>query len=269
MAMVFEWLINVHKIEAHQTWKMLFFGFFYSFLAAIFALFILPKFAGPVMLALTMIAFVPVTFNLMREEEWKEETHQRYGIKHMLFKEHWPAMKFFIFMFIGMLVAYVVLFLFLPQTYATNLFSMQLDIIASRNVQLGTIIGSSALLPILVNNLKVLVMGLLLSLIYGVGAIFILSWNATILGALVGSILKHTSTPLVAGRFLLHGIPEITAYFIAGLAGGIISIAAARHKLTEPEFKEVVKDAIELVLLAIALMIISAFIEVYISPFIG
>jgi uncharacterized membrane protein SpoIIM required for sporulation len=269
--MVLDWLVDVHKIEG-KPWKMIFFGFIYSVIAAGLALMMLPKFASPVMLAFTMVAFVPLMISLMKEEELRDEGRKN-KLAHWLVKEHWPAMKFFICMFAGMLLAYIVLFILLPTQHATNLFSMQLDIITSRNVQLGALIGDGKLLAILANNFKVLAIGLFLAFIYGTGAIFILSWNAAILGTLIGDIVKTAITtgtvPLAIGKYLLHGIPEIIAYFIAGLAGGIISIAVAKHKLGDPQFKEVVKDSLELILLSVVLLIFAGLLEVYASPLIG
>ena len=71
-------------------------------------------------------------------------------------------------------------------------------------------------------------------------------------------------------RFLLHGLPEITAYFLGGLAGGIISFTILDYKLgTKKLLKELpgsFKDVSMLIVAAIALVIISGLIEVLITP---
>ena len=65
---------------------------------------------------------------------------------------------------------------------------------------------------------------------------------------------------------MTHGIFEILAYFMGGLAGGIISVAVIRHEVGTPVFKRVLLDSIDLILLAIGVLIVAAFIEVYITP---
>ncbi|MDP3734058.1 MAG: stage II sporulation protein M, partial [Nanoarchaeota archaeon] len=64
-------------------------------------------------------------------------------------------------------------------------------------------------------------------------------------------------------RYMLHGILEIAAYFIAGLAGGIISIALIKHNLKE---NKVLVDSLDLILISLGLLIIAGFVEVYITP---
>ena len=259
--MVLDWLVNVHKIEEHPE-RMLLFGFIYSSIAAGVALLIFPREAGAVMMVLTIAAFLPIMLNLMKEEEIKDEKEK------FLVREHWPALKFFIFLFLGMLLAFTVWYLLLPQATANNLFKMQIETITGRGVEMGAISGGSSLLSILANNMKVLVVGLFLAFVFGAGAIFILEWNATLLATLIGGTIRH-SFDLGALRYLVHGIPEVIAYFIAGLAGGVISIAVARHKLGDKEFTHVIKDSLALILVSVALLVVAALTEVYVSPLIG
>ena len=62
---------------------------------------------------------------------------------------------------------------------------------------------------------------------------------------------------------MTHGIFEIAAYFIAGLAGGIISIALIKHNLQE---NRVLIDSLDLVLISVGFLIVAALIEVFITP---
>jgi len=65
---------------------------------------------------------------------------------------------------------------------------------------------------------------------------------------------------------MTHGIFEILAYFIAGLAGGIISVAVINHKTTSEQFKHIIIDSLDLMLLGFVVLIFAAFVEVYITP---
>ena len=259
--MVLDWLIDLHKAE-EKPWRMLVLGFIYSSVAAGLALLIFPSQASAILLVLTVAAFMPIMLNLMKIEELKEEKSR------FLIKQHWPALKFFVFLFVGMIIAYTLWFAAMPAEIAKSLFSMQLETIAGRGVELGALTGLNSFAGILANNSRVLIVGLMLAFVFGAGAVFILDWNATILGVLLGNLFHHR-VDFSAARYLVHGIPEITAYFVAGLAGGIISAAIARHKIGTKQFNNVLKDSAGLIVLSIIILIIAALLEVYVSPLIG
>jgi uncharacterized membrane protein SpoIIM required for sporulation len=65
---------------------------------------------------------------------------------------------------------------------------------------------------------------------------------------------------------MIHGIPEISAYFIGALGGGIISVAVIRKDLRGEGMWKVLQDALILVIIAIVILFISAIMEVYLIP---
>ena len=67
-------------------------------------------------------------------------------------------------------------------------------------------------------------------------------------------------------RYMIHGVFEIIAYFIGGLAGGIISIGIINHGANTKKFKNVMFDALILMLIAIILLVVGALVEVFITP---
>ena len=69
-------------------------------------------------------------------------------------------------------------------------------------------------------------------------------------------------------RYAIHGIPEILAYFMAGLAGGIISIAAIRHDFGTKKFEHVLLDSADLLLLALVVTFLAGVLEVWVTPLI-
>ena len=72
--------------------------------------------------------------------------------------------------------------------------------------------------------------------------------------------------PLSLIRYMTHGIFEILAYFMAGLAGGIISVAIIKNHLVGEHKKRILKDSLDLILLAVAFLVIGAIVEVFITP---
>jgi uncharacterized membrane protein SpoIIM required for sporulation len=65
---------------------------------------------------------------------------------------------------------------------------------------------------------------------------------------------------------MIHGIPEILAYFIGGLAAGIVSIAVIRHDFKSDKFRHILLDSADLILLSLGVLIVAALIEVFITP---
>ena len=132
------------------------------------------------------------------------------------------------------------------------------------------------------NNIKVLSFCILFSFIFGLGAIFILIWNASVIGAAIGHFIRANISSIAGAaglpkaaayfqafslgllRYSVHGIPEIAAYFTAGLAGGIISIAIVNHDFRTKNFQKVVIDSADLILISIVILIIAGFLEVFV-----
>jgi uncharacterized membrane protein SpoIIM required for sporulation len=173
----------------------------------------------------------------------------------------------------------------MPEAFTQATFKIQSATIQAINTKLaGNFTSTRTLTHILVNNLKVLSFCISFSFLYGAGAIFILTWNASVISAAIGNLIRNnlsgiaskTGFSYVASylhifslgflRFFIHGIPEILAYFIAAIAGGIISAAVIREKFGTKNFEKIILDSANLVLISIAILIIAAFIEVYITP---
>ncbi|MEM5855780.1 MAG: stage II sporulation protein M, partial [Candidatus Aenigmatarchaeota archaeon] len=65
--------------------------------------------------------------------------------------------------------------------------------------------------------------------------------------------------PLAILTFFPHGSLEILAYFIGGIAGGLVSTALTKRKTEKYSF--IVIDSLEMMLTAIVLLAIAGFIE--------
>ncbi len=130
--------------------------------------------------------------------------------------------------------------------------------------------------------MKVLTFCIVFSLFYGAGAIFILAWNGSVIATAMGNFIRenlsvytgfiglngasaylHTFSISLL-RYSIHGIPEIGAYFIASLAGGILSVAIINNDFRTKKFEKIIFDTSNLILLSIAVLLASAFVEAYI-----
>jgi uncharacterized membrane protein SpoIIM required for sporulation len=256
-------------------------AFAYTTIAILLSLWVFAEYAGLTMVFFTVMAAIPLMIKLIVLEERK-----LFSRAHEV--THRATIPFFIFLFLGMVSAFAFFFTVLPEATVNQIFNVQISTIQSVNTNImsqlsGQFFGDFFPLVIF-NNLKVMTFAVLFSFIYGSGAIFILTWNASVLGVAIGSLIRELISATAASvgavgvgtyfgaisisfaRYLLHGIPEIGAYFVAGLAGGIISVGVLRYQLFDERFMVVMKDALFLLIVAVILVLISGAIEVLISP---
>jgi uncharacterized membrane protein SpoIIM required for sporulation len=62
---------------------------------------------------------------------------------------------------------------------------------------------------------------------------------------------------------MLHGVLEITAYFVGALAGGILSMALIKKDLS---YDIIMTDVLDLVLISVGFLLVGGIVEVYITP---
>jgi uncharacterized membrane protein SpoIIM required for sporulation len=279
--MVIESLVNPFIAKKHP-WNLFFFGFFYTSIAMLVSHWVFEEYASLIMIFLTVFAAVPLLYKTLKMEE---ETDLKCEHETQMLREHSKALTFLLFLFLGMVAAFSLWYIVLPSSMANNLFRVQFQMITSVNQQItGNATQSAIFSRILLNNIKVMIFCVLFSFIYGAGAIFILAWNASVIGAAIGNFVRTNiasySSSLGLGKFsayfytvslgfvryFIHGIPEILAYFIAALAGGIISVAVINHAYTTKRFEKILLDASDLILISIAMLFAAALLEVYVTP---
>ena len=280
--MVIESLLNPFKAEK-KPWEMFFIGFLFTLIGIFISLWIFREQSSLVMVFMITIAALPIFYNTTKLEESKDMIMDR---ETSILREHNKAISFFMYMFIGITVACAVIYALLPTQTINILFDKQVGTIQTINNQVtgNAVHNLSVSSKIFFNNFKVLAFSILFSFIYGAGAIFILSWNATVIGAAIGNFIRanissYTSSfgMLQAGNYFhvvslgllkysVHGIPEITSYFYGGLAGGILSVALIRKHFKSDKFTKIMVDFSELVLIATGFLIAAAFLEVYVTP---
>ncbi len=255
--------------------------FIYSILMAFFSLavayFIFPSEASVVFLFIITLSIAPVIYNVLKDEEQVEEDK---GINDATFLEtHEDVLKVYANFFLGAVFALSLCYTVLPDNIAAQVFETQISTV--RSISTGPIsIGGAALSSfgasdIFFNNIKVLLICFFMSFFFGTGAIFILSWNASIISVFIGTIARglsfHASSPFYAYLYALptgflsialHGVPEIMAYCIGGMAGGILSAGVIRNK----KLDIVLRDSMMFLFVASLIIFASAGIEAYITP---
>ena len=271
--MVIEGIFSPTHARGHP-WELFFIGLVYSVIAVVMSLWVFRGHASIVMVAFTVIAALPFVHKMISTEGEYDLIHNS---ERTLMQEHSKAISMFVFLFIGMVAGYSLLYLMLPDAVVIDVFEVQHGAINTDIAATGNFIEpTTALSQILANNLIVLLLSVVFSFLYGAGALFIITWNASVMATVIGYFIKTNivadgSSYLVVTtqglvRYMLHGIPEIAAFMLAGLASGIVSFALLKHDWDSPNFKLVLKDASFLFLLSLVFVLMAGMIEVYITP---
>lgn len=279
-------LVNPRSAEK-RPWKMFFIGLLYASLSLLLVHFlfkgdsVLSKYSGLIVVTFCVMFSLPFMYRMIRREEREdEEIEGFFGV----WKVHKDVIYAFIWLFLGFIFAFSLWGIILQDA---NLFNAQIETYCMINnpddingcvnqysftgqfiQETGGYSNTGRFLSILENNIYVMIFTLFFSLIFGAGAIFILAWNATVIASAVGIFARYqvVNLPLGVSRYLIHGIPEIVAYFVTALAGGIFGVGYLRHGLKDKKFFRVTGNAIILLFIAIAILVVAALVEVYITP---
>jgi uncharacterized membrane protein SpoIIM required for sporulation len=280
-----ESLINPKRAEK-GPWKMFFIGILYASLSLLLAHFlfrsdaVLSKSSGLIVVLFCVMFSIPFMYFIIRNEEKEDE---EIDTLRDVWKVHSDAIYAFMWLFLGFIVAFSFWSILLQnpsllnsqiETYCNINSPGEIDECISRYSMTSQVISASALsngsrfLSIIGNNFGVMIFTLIFSLIFGAGAIFVLAWNASVISAAIGIFTEYkvTEIPLGILRYMVHGFPEIAAYFITALAGGILGVGIVRHGLGDKRFIKVLLNVLILMGIGIAVLLIAAVIEVYFTP---
>jgi len=261
------------KTAENEPLNVLFISFLYSLVSIFISLKLFTSQASILSIALITIVFVPFFQRLFEIEEEKDELEAEGRINMGLWERHSSVITTYSAFFMGVILAFSFVFIFFP---SNDVFSLQIDWFKGQGVVGGEAAIESVFTKYILNNTQVMILIFILSIMFGAGAILILAWNASIISVYLGLIIHelmatgmetHTAylfgIPLGLSTIIIHGIPEIMAYFIAAMAGGIFSVGILREKIISPELKEVFRDSMIFLFVAQTLIILAAWLEAY------
>jgi uncharacterized membrane protein SpoIIM required for sporulation len=226
---------------------------------------------GKIITLFITCALAPVIYGVFRAEEETEREEAEHRIDKTFLERHEEVMKIFTLMFMGIFIAIFVVSVMSPSEYVEVTFSDQIqEIQRITSLSSGEVVGSAltpdALDMILWNNLRVMSLAFILSILIGVGSIVILAWNASILALYLASFIRKGLIEEFMVRtisIIPHAPIEIFGYFLAGIAGGVLSAGLIRERFLSKEFVLVFRDSLLLLLLAIGAISLGAVVEVF------
>jgi uncharacterized membrane protein SpoIIM required for sporulation len=209
---------------------------------------------------LITMAMTPFMVNLLRYEEATTEDEFAHREKLNILQRHADMLQVYTAFFVGMIITMSLVYMTLPGDVVETVFEDQI-----REIKLirGGFLDMSIFERIIVNNISVLLISFLFSFLFGAGAVFILSWNASVLATAIGLAAKTLGgvrgLPMAVLIFFPHGSLEILAYFIGAIAGGVVSAAVTRDR--SKYFWPVIGDSMKFLLVAVVFLVIAGFIE--------
>ena len=257
--------------------------------------YIFPASSSVLSIAFVTIALVPLIHSVFIEEEKIEELKP--GSPIGFIGRHFELIKIYGFFFLGLVISYTLWFSFLPLSNVDYCLSERLcvDVPGKDNVfkeQLNTIQGIENLkanvtglavggneitgqvtLPsgcskniscvfelIFFNNANVLLFAVILSFVYGAGALMLLGWNASVIGVVIGqNVLAQNHFSFIG--LMPHGIPEIMAYFLAAISGELIGLAMIKKHTMKRMSKLLLIDSLVILIISLVILLIGAVIE--------
>lgn len=279
--MVVEEILSPQNVRKHSI-NMTFFAFILGSLALWSSYILFPAHISILVIAFITIGTVPLIHKIFIDAEYIQE---RIKNKTVIHKE---LVKTYAFFFVGLIICFTFWYLVLPahetdvclfEGYCFNgvsqdaFFSEQtrtLDAIGKLRTHLtGNVVASIGACGantfcwfevIFFNNFEILLLAVIFSFLYGAGAVFLIAWNASIIGVMIGQNILE-SGPLRFFGLLPHGIPELVAYFSAAIAGGLLSVAVVKRKIQKYAFKQIMEEVMVFVLLGLVSLFVGAVIE--------
>ncbi|MBS3062443.1 MAG: stage II sporulation protein M [Candidatus Diapherotrites archaeon] len=293
--MVLEDIVTDRMARKHPI-DLLFVSILMSSIAIWGSYYIFKETTSILSLAFITMGLMPLIHSIFVEEE--EEEAEEQGPAAAFLARHFDIIKILSWFFLGLVLSYAFWYATLPTDkeqlclgdtcfpapLRQKVFAEQektynfiagkvtgLDAAAAGNATRESCLGKARDLWgctefIYANNAIVLGLAILFSFVWGAGTLFLLGWNASVIGVFIGKELQENglvSGILKAFGYIPHGLPEVLAYFIGSIAGGIISVFITKKKYQLHEPQQIVKDVLFLLLLAYLVLFLGAVVEAY------
>jgi len=269
--MVLEQIYPLKLIERNPLYAFIL-GFSYSVIGIGTALLLFPEDPAIVAVAFIALMTIPTLSKLLKQEEGIESKKNDLNLINF-YRDHKDVFKVYILLFLGIFLAFSFFSLILPSLATNHIFENQINVLYGAKTG-GAVFSRGLFLDILQNNLGVILLCFVTAFVFGDGAIFLITWNASVWGTIFGNIAKTAAFNVSGSPFYYFGmiilivfphmILEAFSYISSATAGGIISKGLLKEKFMSDRFKTLLKNTILLVIFAILVLIIAVVIETFV-----
>lgn len=277
--MVLEHLFPEDWLE-HKGRYALILGVIYSVIGILVASILFPGDPALVAVAVTSMLLLPEMYKIFSIEERQESIEQGVTLRS-LWRDDAEVVRIYIFLFLGTMLVYSLGTILLPDLQINSLFREQLEIRFGQGFagNASTIFSGDLFWGLLSNNFLVLIACFIIALLTGDGAIFLIIWNASVWGTIFGLTAKNAA--LFSGQSALylfalimlvvfpHMIFEAISYFLAAIAGGVISKDVLLEQFASDRFWEVFGFNLYLLFFALIFLLLGALVETFVLNNVG
>ena len=278
--MVLEHIFPEDWLEKKGTFAFIL-GIVYSIIGILISSVLFPGDPALVAVAFTSLLLLPELYKIFSIEERKERMEQHVSFRTLL-KDDTDIIRIYIFLFLGILLVYSLGTIFLPSFDTNTLFREQLEIRLGQGFAGQATFGglnSGLFWSLLSNNFLVLLACFIMALLTGDGAIFLITWNASVWGTIFGytaksaSLFSGQSALYLFGLIILivfpHMILEAISYFLAAISGSVISKDVLLEEFASDRFMEVFGFNLYLFLFALIFLLLGAGVETFVLQHVG
>ena len=277
--MVLERLVPENFAEK-KLWYAFFFGVVYSIIGIFVASLLFPSDPSLVAVAFTAILLIPTIRRIYSIEERQIKDERKFSFK-AIWKNQNDFVKFYLLIMLGIFIVYSISAIILPSFQINSLFRDQLELRGAGAVDgkaIGGITFSQNLFwSLFANNIVVLVACVIMSFLTGDGAIFLLTWNASLWGTIFGVTARNAGFvsnihPIIFfGLILLivlpHAFLEMLGYIFGAISGGLMSsdIELEQGESRKEQYQgKFWKTVLYILIIALIIIIIGALVETYV-----
>ncbi len=261
-----EKLYSAHFLRQNPFYAFIL-GLAYSIIAIGASVILFPQDPALISVLIISVLFLPSLYKLSIMEEKEEAKYSGKGTFKAICHQK-QFIKVYLYAFLGMFVAFAALSVFLPTLASNILFREQLEVIG---ISGGAIFSEGLFMGILSNNMKVLFLCFAVSLALGNGAIFLITWNASVWGTIFGVMAKTGALSvgknpviyliLILLTVLPHVILEILSYIFATISGTELSEGFLREKWSSDQFRNLLAVNAMVLLMSIGVLLLGAVVE--------
>jgi len=211
---------------------------------------------------ISLAAAYPFVRYMKHEEESESVIKKRFSERNIL-RRHERELMIYLVFFVGVTFAYISSY----YIWGASAFGDQFQAVNQIQGISGNASGGIGFSEILMNNLMVFAITFVIALVISAGTVFILVWNASILGVFVAHASQNALFAHVnVLTYLPHGLLEIGAYVLSGIAASLLSYQLDRKlrgkKFDGGAFVRVLGDVFILVVIGLGFLVLGAFVEV-------
>jgi len=210
---------------------------------------------------------------------FKIKENEKFSVDEF-YEENRKILSTYFFFFIGIMLVVIALIIFMPIDYSAQLFGQQgwdNALMPTKEIGFEGVNKWNVFGDILKNNFSVMIVSFIVALIFPLGALLMIVWNAmywavafTQFAVFYGSAynvnLLFILLPLLLS-VALHTLIEAVCYFFAAMSGSTLSIGFQREKLESDRFFYIFKYCLILMAFAVLFLILGSVVEVFVFDY--